>query len=174
MACVPSPPVPSGALRAALASGSAVGVAASGHAIGHGTVGIAGLAWAFLALLGPAWWLSRRERSLGAHALTQLAGQQAVHLALSASAGHGGPVAGDLMLYAHVAAAVLTGCWLRWGERRAWSALRRLVAGALPVPVVLPPAAPALPATPLPPCRRPAALLRHSLDRRGPPAPANV
>jgi hypothetical protein len=167
---VPGAPVPSGALRAVLASGSAVGVAAIAHMIGHGTVGVPALVLAFVMLLGPAWLLTRRERSFGAHALTQLAGQQAVHLALTATAGHTGHVAGDLMLYAHLAAAALTGGWLRWGERRAWSALRRLIAVPLLVPMPLLPAAPQVLAAPLPPRRLHAALLRHALDRRGPPA----
>jgi hypothetical protein len=135
-------PVPSGAARAGLAAGTAVGVAAAAHGIGQGQVNLLGVAWATAALLGPAWWLSRRERSWSAHALTQLAAQLAVHAALSGSASEAAHVPNDLMLYGHVVAAALTGCWLRWGERRAWAAARRLVSGVLPTRPVPPPPAP--------------------------------
>jgi hypothetical protein len=166
-----APPVPSGAARAGLAAGMAVGVAAAAHAVAQGDVDLAGVVWAFTALLGPAWWLTRRERGWGAHALTQLVAQQAVHAALSASAGGSAQVPHDLMLYAHVLAAVFTGCWLRWGERRAWAAARRLVSGVLPTPPPAPRTAPPLLAPPAPAHRRPALVLRHTLARRGPPAP---
>ena len=52
----------------------------------------------------------------------QLGAQQAVHIALSMSTGGSGHVPQDLMIYAHVLAAALTGSWLRCAERRAWAA----------------------------------------------------
>jgi hypothetical protein len=76
-------PVPPGAARAALATASAVSVAAAAHGVAQGEVNVVGVAWAFAALLGPAWWLTRRQRGWGAHALSQLAAQQAVHAALA-------------------------------------------------------------------------------------------
>ena len=147
-----------------------MGVAAAAHAAGHGHVDLAGLAWAFVAVLGPAWWLTRRERGWGAHALAQLIAQQAVHATLNASAGGSAHIPPDLMLYAHLAAAALTGCWLRWGEARAWAAARRLVARVLPTLPSTPDAPTPPPAPPLAASRPTALVLRHTLARRGPPA----
>jgi hypothetical protein len=167
---------PPRALRAGLAAGLAVVSACLAHALANGPVDPAGAAWAFAALAGPAWWLARRERGWGAIALTQLGAQQLVHLVLAASAEHahhGGHVAAgaDLMLYAHLAAAALTGAWLRWGERRAWAAVRRSLLVVLPL--VAPVAAAPAVAVPAGPVRRPTgALLRHTAPRRGPPRPA--
>jgi hypothetical protein len=166
-------PVPSCALRAGLAAGTAVGVATAAHGIAHGGVDLVGAVWAFAALLGPAWWLTRRERSGGAHALTQLGAQQAVHAALSLSADGSAHVPHDLMFYAHLLAAALTGCWLRYGERRAWAAARRLVAGVLPdLPPAARTAAPLPLLVPVTTHRPPALVLRHALARRGPPLTA--
>jgi hypothetical protein len=146
------------------------------HTVGHGQVDPAGAAWAFAALVAPAWWLAGRRRGWIAVALTQLVGQQVAHLAMSASASAAGEhahllVGSDLMLYAHLAAAALTGTWLWLGERRAWAAVRRLllVFETPPEPAVAPPG-------PLnfPPVGHHPGLgrLRHSLARRGPPLPA--
>ncbi|WP_214403980.1 hypothetical protein, partial [Pseudonocardia lacus] len=158
------------------AAGLAVTSAVLAHAAGGGSVDAGGAAWAFAALVGPSWWLARRERGWGALALTQLGAQQLVHLLLTQTgehAGHAGHVlvAADLMLYAHLAAAALTGAWLRWGERRAWAAVRRFLLVVLPLAarVAASPAA----ALPFPPVQHPAgALLRHAAPRRGPPVPA--
>ncbi|MCO1660160.1 hypothetical protein [Pseudonocardia humida] len=167
---------PPRALRAGLAAGLAVAAAVLAHAAGGGSVDPGGAAWAFAALVAPAWWLARRERGWGAIALTQLGAQQLVHVLLSNAgehAAHGAHVlvGADVMLYAHLAAAALTGAWLRWGERRAWAAVRRFLLVVLPH---LPPvgAAPAV-GLPCPPVQHPAgALLRHAAPRRGPPVPA--
>jgi hypothetical protein len=167
-----TPVVPSGALRAGLAAGTAVGVASAAHGAGHGEFAVVGAVGAFVALLGPAWWLTRRERSWGAHALTQLAAQQAVHAALSVTAGGSGHLPNDLMLCAHLLAAALTGYWLRWGERRAWAAARRLLGGVLPPRPPTPRTAAPPPAVPAAANRPPALVLRHTLARRGPPVPA--
>jgi len=166
---------PPRALRAGLAAGLAVASAVLAHIAGGGSVDPGGAAWAFVALVGPAWWLARRERGWGALALTQLGAQQLVHVLLTQTAEHahhGSHVlaGADLMLYAHLAAAALTGAWLRWGERRAWAAVRRflLVVVALVAPVATAPAV----VVPCPPVLRPAgALLRHTAPRRGPPLP---
>jgi hypothetical protein len=167
---------PPRALRAGLAAGLAVAAAVLAHAAGGGSVDPGGATWAFAALVGPAWWMARRERGWGAIALTQLGAQQFVHVLLSNSAAHAGHgahgthvlVGADVMLYAHLAAAALTGAWLRWGERRAWAAVRRFLLVVLPL-VVPVPAAPAVGLS-CPPVPRPTgALLRHAAPRRGPP-----
>jgi hypothetical protein len=167
--------VPAGAARAALAATAAVAVAAAAHTAGHGQLDPAGLGWAMVLLLGPSWWLTRRERSWGAHALTQLGAQQAVHAALSTTAVH--PVTQvphDVMLYAHVVAAALVAGWLRWGESRAWSAAIRLVSSGIVRILATPPAAPPVTVPPGPARRLPTYALRHALARRGPPAPARI
>ncbi|MFC4058902.1 MFS transporter [Planomonospora corallina] len=80
------------------------------------------------------------------------------------------------MLLAHLTATLITGWWLARGETALWALLRaaacrlgaafRLLAPA-PAPSV-PPRAP-LPHDPPAPARR---LLRHTVNRRGPPLPA--
>jgi len=168
------PAVPPRALRAGLAAALAVVTACAAHSVGNGPVDAAGAAWAFVALIGPAWWLARRERGWAALALTQLGAQQVVHVALAAAADHAHHVGlgADLMLYAHLAAAALTGAWLRWGERRAWAAVRRYLL-VTPVPVAVPATGPALAIEPREPARPTGArLLRHAVARRGPPLPA--
>ena len=131
-----------------------------------------GAVWAFAALLAPAWYLTRRERSWGAHALTQLGAQQAVHAALSLSAGalRARPARPD-GLRPPGGGRAEPGCWLRCGERRAWAAARRLVGGVLTGvsrrPCARPPRSPW---SYRPPRTRPPAFeLRHALARRGPP-----
>lgn len=180
---MPAASPPPRALRAALAVAAAVLVGAGAHTLGGGTVDVAAAAWTFAALAAPAWWLIGRERGWASLAVAQLVGQQLVHLTLTSLAGDAhvhGALPADLMLYAHLLAAALTGAWLRLGERRAWAAARqardavavllaRLIALAGTPQVV---ATPARPAPPPVIARRPGALLRHTLARRGPPLPA--
>jgi hypothetical protein len=164
-------------LRVGFAAGLAVLAACLAHAAAGGPVDVAGAAWAFVGLLGPAWWLARRERGWGAIVLTQLGAQQLAHLVLAASAasaGHAGHVATspDLMLYAHLVAAALAGAWLRAGERRAWAAVRRFLLVLVPPPA-LPWAAGLVRPAPRPPVAAVGArLLRHAMARRGPPGVA--
>lgn len=167
---------PPRALRAGAAAAVAVGVAVVAHGLGHGGVDAGAAAWVFAGLVGPSWWLARRERSWGALALTQLAGQQFAHVVLGAATVGGAHLLPmDLMLYAHLAAAALTGAWLRVGERRAWAAARRLGQVLLPVldacPLTRPPGPAPLAVAPV--AARPRTLLlRHTHARRGPPVPA--
>jgi hypothetical protein len=168
---VPDPTVasPSRALRAGSGAAVAVVVAAGAHAAGRGGVDLQSAAWTFLALIGPAWWAAGRRRGWGALVVSQLAGQQLAHLILSTTgpAGHVLPI--DVMLYAHLLGAALSATWLLWGERRAWTAARRWIAGVLDAPGRVP--------DPPPPTRTDAAapggrcgdVLRHALVRRGPP-----
>lgn len=169
--------VPGRALRTSAAAGVAVAVAAVAHRAGGGAVDLAGACWVVAALAGPAWWLSGRERGWLALAGAQLVGQQAAHVVLAQPGDlHGGGLLPmDLMLHAHLAAAAVCALWLRWGERRAFAAVREVVrtvllavaAGGVPVPV-----APAQPPSAPPALAAPALVLRHTLARRGPPLPA--
>lgn len=171
MSALPAPSPPR-ALRAGAGAAVAVGVAVAAHRVGHGHVDVGAAAWTFLALAGPAWWLARRQRSWSALALTQLGGQQAAHLVLSAAT----PMAHqhvppDAMLLAHLLAAALSAAWLVRGERRAWTALRRVarevlrrILGAPRPPLRL--AEVVAPADVPRPVER---LLRHAVGRRGPP-----
>ncbi len=175
-------PPPPRALRAALAAAVAVGVAALAHRAGHGSVDATGVAWAFAALTGPAWWVARRERGWGALAASQLIGQQAAHLALSTASGPEAHAAAllptDLMVHLHLAAAGLTAVWLRLGERRAWCAAGRvrrrltLAVAHLLAGTPAPTAPPLRPRCAPPLARTRTLLLRHALARRGPPLPA--
>jgi hypothetical protein len=164
------PPPGPRALRAGLAATAAVLTAVLAHRLAHGSADAAGALWALAGLVGPAWWLTGRELGWGRLALVQLAGQQVAHLALAATAGTGGDglLPPDLMVHAHLAAAALTACWLRAGERRAWAALRRVARVVLtrpaPRPLLLPdPVAPEAGPSPV------VAALRHCMARRGPP-----
>ncbi len=171
----PSPPR---ALRAGVGAAVAVGFAAVAHRVGHGQVDVGAAAWTYALLIGPAWWLARRQRSWGALAVTQLGGQQVAHLVLAAArpaaeAHHEtSHVPADAMLLAHLAAAALSAVWLVRGERRAWRALRRAFVTVLR----------RILGTPRPPLRaaarrtsggvpRPVDGLRHVVSRRGPPRP---
>jgi hypothetical protein len=160
-------------LRAGLAAAAAVLTAVAAHRVAHGTVDGVGAAWAFAGLVAPAWWLTGRELGWARLALVQLGGQQVAHLALAATAGAGGLLPLDLMFHAHLAAAALTACWLRMGERRAWAALRRAALVVLNRPPTLRPTA--RPSRPVPPDPGPSRVvegLRYALARRGPPLPA--
>ncbi|MFV2172648.1 hypothetical protein ACFHW2_13670 [Actinomadura sp. LOL_016] len=145
--------------------------------------------------------LAGHERSLPTIAGGLLGGQFALHAlfakatwtagaAMREHAAHAGHTAqaaapdgsifagGCGMTLAHAVAALLAACWLRRGERAAWSLARRIAAAAdRPVRMLLAllaaePAAPAprAPVVPVagavPPARR---ALRHQVVRRGPP-----
>ena len=164
------PPPGPRVVRAGLAAAVAVLAAVLAHRLAHGSADVTGAVWALAGLAGPAWWLTGRELGWTRLALAQLAGQQVAHLALTATAGTGGDgvLPPDLMVHAHLAAAALTACWLRAGERRAWAALRRvaqvvLTRPALPTPVRPDPVLPKTVPNPV------VAALRHVLARRGPP-----
>ncbi|WP_343233989.1 hypothetical protein [Streptomyces sp. CdTB01] len=165
-------------------------LAAGGHALATGTtppvwVQAAGFAPVFAAgcLLGG------RERSLGAIGAATLVAQGGLHLAFDAVAPQPTMVMHGMSMShahtvtphagaAHVVAALLLTWWLRRGEAAVWSLLRRAAAlvpglrawwrvrgGAGLVPdardVVRP-----YPCDPRPPRRT---LLRHAVQRRGPP-----
>lgn len=168
---LPPAPQPSAprVLRAGLAAAAAVLTAVVAHRIAHGSVDAAGAAWVFAGLVGPAWWLSGRELGWARLALVQLAGQQAAHLVLSATAGSADLLPADLMFHAHLAAAALTACWLRVGERRAWAALRRAVRIVLSPPAFRLEVEPTRPAPPATGSVAVVEVLRHAVARRGPP-----
>jgi len=155
-------------LRAGLAAAAAVLTAAVAHRVAHGTVDGVGAAWAFAGLLVPAWWSTGRELGWARLALIQLAGQQAAHLALAATAGASGLLPADLMFHAHLVAAALTAWWLRAGERRAWAALRRATQ-VMPARPALRPVPPPRPVPPECVTSPIVAVLRHAVARRGPP-----
>lgn len=162
-------------LRSGAAAALAVVVAVLAHGGAGGSVDLAGAGWVFAALAGPSWWLAGRERGWTVLAVAQLAGQQVAHTALTGpDPSHvGGLLPMDLMLHAHLAAAALCALWLRWGERRAWSAVRAVVRTVLLAVAGLrvPPApAPPRPTSEVP--VRPVLLLRHAVARRGPPLAA--
>jgi hypothetical protein len=117
------------ALRAGLSATVAVLVSAIAHAAAGGTVNLAAAGWALAALVVPAAWLARRERGWLGLAAAQLAGQQAAHMALTASHDAYGAalLPTDLMLYGHLLAAAVTAFWLRVGERRAFAAIRGIL-----------------------------------------------
>jgi len=158
-------------VRAGLGAAVAAGVAVAAHAAGHGQVDAVGAGWAFVALVGPSWWLARRRRGWGVLALTQLAGQQIAHLMLSvgdAVVPHAVPA--DLMLYGHLLAAAVSAWWLMRGEPRAWAGLCRWVMALLRATALRLPSAPVVAALRQ---QRPASHdprgLRHVVIRRGPP-----
>ncbi|MBW0135945.1 hypothetical protein [Pseudonocardia abyssalis] len=162
-------------LRSGAAAALAVLVAVLAHGGAGGSVDLAGAGWVFAALAGPAWWLAGRERGWAVLAVAQLAGQQVAHTALTGpDPSHvGGLLPTDLMLHAHLAAAALCALWLRWGERRAWAAVRAVVrvvllaVAGLRVPIA---PAPLRAASEVP--VRPVVLLRHAVALRGPPLAA--
>jgi hypothetical protein len=131
-------------------------------------------AWTYALLIGPSWWLARRQRSWGALAVTQLGGQQVAHLALVAArpAAEAHHLPADAMLLAHLFAAALSAAWLVRGERRAWRALRRVFVAVLRRVLSAPRAplrgAPRRTEGTVP---RPMDGLRHVVSRRGPPRP---
>ncbi len=168
----PAAAPPPRALRAGLGAAVAVGIAVAAHAAGDGRVDAAGAGWTFLALVGPSWWLARRRRGWAALALTQLAGQQIAHVALSVGGSAGAHLLpADVMLYAHLLGAAVSAWWLVRGERRAWAAVRRWAAVVLH-PAPSGPARPHAVAVRVPtPSRTGPRALRHVVVRRGPPLP---
>ncbi|GAA2561637.1 hypothetical protein [Pseudonocardia hydrocarbonoxydans] len=156
----------------------ATALGTAGHLLAGGVVSTGPVVLALVLAGVPAWLLTGRERGWLTIAGAQLVLGQVVHAALSAGHPHDatGLLPHDLMLYAHVLAALMGATALRVGERRVWAAARRLsgrvaawwrgltgvgapVTGPAPVPV----------RSPDRPCH-PGLLLRHSRALRGPPA----
>ncbi|WP_300011600.1 hypothetical protein [Pseudonocardia sp.] len=172
---VPRPP--RRGLRTAVPTGVATALAVTAHVLAGGTARPATVALALLVAAVPAWLLTARERGWLAISAAQLGLQLVVHgvLAQADPAPHVHLVPHDLMLHAHVLAALLAAAVLRLGERRAWAVARRLSARvaawwrrlAAGVPPVAGPASPRLARTSRPGALR--LLLRHSRALRGPP-----
>jgi hypothetical protein len=172
------PAAPHRLARASVVTASAALLGAAGHALTGGTVSAPGVATAALLLIGPAWLLAGRERGWLPIAAAQVAGQLAVHVLLAETGGPmavSGPLPHDLMVHAHVVAAVLVTGRLHRGERHAWAAARRALT-ALLLGIPTPAAVPDLRGPARPGDRGPLAaattVLRHALVRRGPPQPA--
>ncbi|WP_433335327.1 MFS transporter [Spirillospora sp. CA-294931] len=152
-------------------------LAASGRPMDPGTVALG-----FAGVLGLAVAVSGHERSLPTIMGGLLIGQFTLHALFSSgsTAHHAAPgapsvhgeVPGPGMALAHVLAALATAWWLRRGERRAWQLVRALVR-PLPPPLAVPSPPPSrLVVVPRgePRVRCLAAVLRHVLVLRGPPA----
>jgi hypothetical protein len=167
---------------------AALATATGGHLLSTGAPPPAtGFLLAAAVLAAPAWWLTRHPRGWERLAVAQLAAQFAGHTLFVVTAadpimhaGHGrfGP---ELVLLAHVLSAAAAAAWLRCGERRAVAAtrravaaLRRLVARLLCLYRRAVRGAPAKRPTVAPALGGPAAILRHSIIHRGPPAVACV
>lgn len=108
-----------------LALGAAAHTLASGMAVPVWTLPVAAAA-----LLGPAAALAVRERSLPAIVGGTVVCEAGLHeLFMYGQVASGDPMAGHAdmstgMLLGHLVSAVLTGWWLRRGERAAWALLR--------------------------------------------------
>lgn len=176
-------------VRAAGFAVTCVGLAAAGHLAAGGKVQSFALVAGFAIIFVPALALTRREHGLGTilpavavcqvvlHALLgQMSPGHAAPVMEAMPASHGGPPPGLGMLLAHAVAVLITSWWLERGEVRLCDLVRRVASWALRVLVWVRPAAvhgPA-PAAPVVWVRRPlpAAVLRHVMVRRGPPAGA--
>ncbi|WP_406441839.1 hypothetical protein OHB14_22625 [Streptomyces sp. NBC_01613] len=183
-------------LRAAVFAALCVLLAAGGHALATGTAPPVGVqAVGFVPLFGAGYLLGGRERSLFAIGAGTLTAQGGLHLAFDAVRPHAmtlmrGMQGMDGMRMAHthaltphataahVGAAVVLTWWLRRGEAALWSLLRRAAtfvpglvawwqvrAGAWRLPVARD--AVRLCADGARPLQR--LLLRHAVQRRGPP-----
>ena len=173
------------AARAVVFATVCVGLAITGHMmVSHAPVpplaavgGLLGLTVVGAALAGT-------ERSLATILFGLLGGQFMLHALFTAAQQgqhltHGQtmpPSSGDAaMTFVHVAAAIVSAWWLRRGERAVWDLAKRVASRVvrrvlLPVPPrVSPLPCPVLAvAGAVKPC---GAFLRHSVVRRGPPAP---
>ncbi|WP_308286709.1 hypothetical protein [Streptomyces griseorubiginosus] len=178
------------ALRAAVFAALCVLLAAGGHVL---ATGMAPPVWVqavgFVPLFGAGCLLGGRERSLAAIGAGTLTAQGALHLAFGALRPHSTMLMHGMRMdhthavtphatAAHVAAALVLTWWLRRGEAALWSLLRRaaaLVPGLLAwwrvsggAPLVPDARAAVRPCADGPrPLRR--LLLRHAVQRRGPP-----
>jgi hypothetical protein len=168
---VPLSPAPRRVARCTLGVLVATSAAAAGHALAGGRVTPAGICGAVALLMAPAWLLAGRRRDWLTITASQLVGQEVVHAVLGGAGAPGALLPHDLMLPLHVIAAMLAAAWLQVGERRAFAAVRRVVAAWL---WCLRPRISAVAAAPtLRPMNLPGAggiRLRHALVRRGPPA----
>ncbi|MFJ9134909.1 hypothetical protein OG458_08360 [Streptomyces sp. NBC_01281] len=127
-------------LRAAVFAALCVLLAAGGHALATGTAPAVWVqAAGFVPLFGAGYLLGRRERSLAAIGIGTLAAQGALHAAYGAARPHAKMgMQGMRMSHAHaltphataahVAAALVLTWWLRRGEAALWSLLRRAAA----------------------------------------------
>lgn len=186
----PRPPLRTA--RAVVLACVATAVGAASHLLSGGALTGAGVACTLPVLALLAWPLTDRERGWWSIAGVQLAGQHAAHALFELGVANHHPVAHlrsahltsalpvDAWFYGHLLAAVVVATWLRHAERRTWVAARRAAAlsahwcrllarlpdepDTLGSPAVAPAVAPAgtLRRSPL----------RHSVVRRGPPAPA--
>jgi len=158
---------------ASAVAGMLLGLA--GHALAGGVASPGGALLAFLAVLFPSWLLAGRECSWAVIAGVQFAAQQVVHPLLVAASDKPDPAGlpPDLMFSMHVFGAIGIATWLRLGERRVWTAARRLSGWVRCVLAGPPPQALAAQAR-----RRPGHAhdggtgLLPALSRRGPPLPA--
>lgn len=187
---VPRPPLrpPLRTARAVVLACVATAVGGVSHLLTGGTVSGTGVACALPVLALLAWPLTGRERGWWSIAGVQLAGQHAAHVLFTlgaaphGAAGHPAtaiPV--DAWFYGHLLAAVTVAAWLRHAERHTWVAARRAAAALSGHWHRLLARLPDRPATVGPPAVTPAVApavalrlgpLRHSVIRRGPPAPA--
>ena len=127
-------------LRAAVFAALCVLLAAGGHALANGTAPpVWGQAVGFAPLFGAGCLLAGRERSLPAIAAGTLTAQGGLHLAFGVLHPHSGMVMDGMYMShahavtphataAHVAAALALTWWLRRGEAALWSLLRRAAA----------------------------------------------
>lgn len=165
--------------RAGVAAGVATALGAVGHVLAGGSTGAGPLLLAFGAAVAAIWPLTSRERGWATIAVVQIAVQAAVHVALGWNTVEhhhaAAAVPDDVMVYAHLAAGLLTAALLRLGEHRVWAAARRAAARwarwwswLAAVPTAGPPhVRPHVVVTQV--LRSEPVLLRHVLVRRGPP-----
>ncbi|GAA1161599.1 hypothetical protein GCM10009630_69870 [Kribbella jejuensis] len=168
------------AARAAMFAVTCVLLAALGHVLMSGAM----LPWwalpmAFGWIGVTAWIVADRERGVPFVVLSTLFAQGALHVVftlaqtMSPHEMHGDHMGGGGMLGAHLVAALLTGLWLAYGERAAFSVLRSLAVRVL-LPLRLISCPQVTPHQPrIAPARSPAPLrdllLVHAITSRGPP-----
>lgn len=184
-------------VRAASFAATCAGVAALGHMAGGGAFDRSAALAGFFLLLGPAFALTGRERSLAAIVPATAVSQIVLHvLLMRAAAGyplmaarpdtvvggsgdmpHHGGVPGAGMLLMHAVSVLVTSAWLEWGEARLCALVRVLASWVLrPLLFLLLFAAGRFPDRPRPIPRGRAVepplgqvVLRYALARRGPP-----
>lgn len=174
---LPGGGVPHRLVRALASAAAATILGLAGHLLAGGAFTVAGTLLAVAVVLVPSWLLAGRERSWTFIAAVQVTAQQVIHPLLVGVAPEPGALPHDVMFFLHVLGALAMATWLRHGERRAWSAARRLAGRVVAWAVLLLTGAP-VPAgsvarpRPARAVALPAAvLLRHAVVRRGPPLP---
>jgi hypothetical protein len=130
---------PARTYRSATATAVTLTAGTTGHLMGHGMVTPAGLLITALPIALAAWLLAARECTWATIAAATFCGQLTVHVLLSTLSGMPAENAtmscssmdGALSMFlGHALAAVVVAWWLRRGERRICSALRRAVIAA--------------------------------------------